>query len=211
MLFCLIWGTVSAALAPAYLKAPVGLSKRADTCHGSCDLHSIRFSDLARAHVESDEDDMAQYLQTTFRDSYMHLQGKPKSSSDDADPNRIFCNFHVMSTSVNKPGTTFQRCLLETAINDFCTVQNKIQINSTYPDPASNKAGLWTTYEFSGFDQSRLYVGVEMNKSDTCKDHWRDLHFNFGQPDIHCRDKLLEQIVDTCMATIEYDVSADRY
>jgi hypothetical protein len=139
---------------------------------------------------------METYLTSVLKESGMTLGGHPDVSSEPKDPSRVFCNFFAKANDT--VGTTFPSCLMETAINDFCTPKQNYLMDSTSPNQTAIKGGRWTTYKFTGFAISGLYVGVELSKSEDCKNHWRGIYANGNMPDRHCHDKLMGAIVNTC-------------
>jgi hypothetical protein len=150
---------------------------------------------MVAAYVSTAEFDMGTYLTNVLRESGVTLGGHPHVSSEPADPSRVFCDFFAKSNDT--VGTTFPACLMETAINHFCTVKQIYWMNSTAPFQTDSKGGSWTTYEFTGFATSGLYVGVEFSKSEDCKTHKRAIYSNGDMPDRHCQDKLMGAIVNT--------------
>jgi hypothetical protein len=152
---------------------------------------------MVAAYVSTAEFDMETYLTSVLEESGMPLCGHPDVSSDPKDPSRVFCNFFAKANDT--VGTTFPPCLMETAIDDFCTPkQDYPRMDSTSPNQTDIKGGLWMTYKSTGFATSGLYVGVELSKSEDCKNHWRGIYVNGNMPDRHCHDKLMGAVVNTC-------------
>jgi hypothetical protein len=210
LLLCLVWVGGTAAFprlnsadqsTTAYTsvipEGPAHLQGRATAGNQTCIPDpSTSFNEMVAAYVPTDEFNMETYLTSVLKESNMTLGGHPHVSSEPADPSRVFCDFFAKAN--DSVGTTFPACLMETAINSFCSVKQTYWMNSTGPFQTDSKGGAWVTYKFTGFATSGLYVGVEFSKSDDCKTHKRAIYPNGVMPDRHCQDKLMGAIVNTC-------------
>jgi hypothetical protein len=141
-------------------------------------------------------------LNATFIEPGMKMGGQPVLASPPNDPDRVYCNF--FPTASDDTGTSFPRCLLETAINDFCTVSQDTWMNNSHPMSSNNRGGRWNTYKFTGYSISGLYIGVEFSKQQECNEHQRGLYSYNNTPDMRCKEKLLGQIVDRCTTPWNY-------
>ncbi len=96
-------------------------------------------------------------------------------------------------------GTSFPRCLLETAINDFCTVSEDVVMNNTSPNSTDSKGGRWKTYKFTGYSISDCMWVWSSAKRRNALDTAGIYPYGDSRPDRRCKDKLLAGIVDRCM------------
>lgn len=175
---------------------PVNLQKRADASNQACDPNAMSWYAMVVVYATTSLGSIMTYLNSTFLESGMEMGGFPKLASSPYDPDRVWCEFFPRVS--DKVGTSFPRCLLETAIDDFCTVTEDTWMNSTHPMSTNNRGGRWTTYKFTGYSISGLYVGAEFSKLPECKDHQRGLYAYNNTPDRRCKEKLLGQVVDRC-------------
>lgn len=136
----------------------VGLRKRGEVCFAD----TTSWYDMVKAYSGNHQQILDRSLTAALKESEMTLTGKLTLASSQNDPNRVFCD--IFPEASGESGTSFPRCLLETAINDFCTVSQDLWINSTSPSSTDSKGGRWKTYKFTGYSISGLYVGLEFSK-----------------------------------------------
>jgi hypothetical protein len=160
---------------------------------------------MVKAYSEKHRQALKDYLYVSLLDNWLALAGDLDLASSPYDPNRVFCV--MIPESSNDSGTYFPRCLLETAIDDFCMVSKDTRMNNSSPFTTGNKGGRWKTYKFTGYSISGLYVGVEFNRLAECDGHWRGIYSYNNIPDRSCRDKLLGEVVDSRMSP-QYSVSS---
>jgi hypothetical protein len=181
---------------PGLSARTVSLRKRTDNDTQVCDPSKVTWYNMINAYIGSNRQSLNASLTETLKESGMTLTGNLSLASSPYDPNRVFCD--IFPQASGSSGTSFPRCLLETAINDFCTVFEDTEIDENIPSLTNSKGGRWKTYKFTGYSISGLYVAVEISKEPECDGHWRYLYPNNDSPDIRCKDKLLGEIVDRC-------------
>lgn len=196
---CLFWALVAVVSATPLAnlqKRVAGNETRGNET--KCDFESTCFNDMIKGNVGDDQTDMEGYLSQVLEESGMTLGGFPSISSPYDEPNRIYCGFFANASG--RLGVTLPRCLMETAIRDFCTVPKETRMDATSPDNSTSRGGRWTTYTFTGYNVTGVYVGIELSKAESCESHRRGLYPQSDpkQPDPHCRDMLMGMIVDTC-------------
>jgi hypothetical protein len=147
---------------------------------------------------------MLNFLNDGLAQSGMVLIEEPQLKSDLTDPNRMFCGINAMVNDTKDVGTSFPKCLLEVAVNEFCTrttdeTINTAGPNSTRPFTGVGRAtGLWSTYKFTGYSISGLYIGLEIIKRDpSCNEHEHTIDNKDGAADPDCKGVLMS-IVEDC-------------
>lgn len=182
----------------------VALQKRTNAVNQTCDAGSMSWFAMVAAHAYVNLISFTNQLNATFVESGMVIGELPKLASSYYDVDRVWCDFFPRAS--DKVGTSFPRCLLETAIDDFCTVPYDTWMNNSHPMSTNNRGGRWTTCKFTGYSISGLYVGADFSKQPECDGHYRGLYAYNGMPDRRCKEKLLGQIVDNCtfFSTVHY-------
>ena len=189
--------TQPALARPGVAARTVGLRKRTDKTTQACDSSETTWYGMVKAYSEKNRQSLNSSLTEGLRESGMTLTGNLSLASSPYDPNRVFCD--IFPKASGNSGTSFPKCLLETAIDDFCTVSQDVQMDGNYPYSVDSKGGLWKTYKFYGYSISGLYIAVEISKAPECDGHRRTLYaYNSKKPDRRCKDKLLGEIVDRC-------------
>jgi hypothetical protein len=173
----------------------IDLRKRTDNGTQKCDPSKMTWYETVEAYSKLNRQSLNESLIEVLGESNMTLTGNLTLASSPYDPNRVFCD--IFPKHYDNSGTSFPKCVLETAIDDFCTVLEDTLIDTNIPFSTNSKGGLWKTYKFYGYSISGLYVAVEIIKTPECAGHRRTLFPNKG-PDQFCKDKLLRQIVDGC-------------
>lgn len=217
MLLCVFWATATAASSslgspgqsivtatssqPTFARPSISapgtdLSERTDNDTQICGPNGTNWYSMVYAYAEPNRQSLNASLIETLKESGMTLTGNLSLASSPYDPNRVFCD--IFPKASDNSGTSFPKCLLETAIDDFCTVNQNTPINENLPFFTSSKGGLWKTYKFTGYSISGLYVALEINRTPECKGHRRTLYPYDNTPDIRCKDKLLGEIVNRC-------------
>ena len=182
----------------------VALQKRTNAVNQTCDAASMSWFAMVATYAFINQASFTNQLNATFAESDMVIGELPKLASSYYDADRVWCDFFPRAS--DEVGTSFPRCLLETAIDDFCTVPYDTWMNSSHPMSTNNRGGRWITYKFTGYSISGLYVGAEFSKQPECDGHYRGLYAYNGMPDRRCKEKLLGQIVDNCtfFSTVHY-------
>lgn len=175
---------------------PVDLQKRADNGTQICDPTKVSWYNTVIAYSEENRQSLNKSLIGILGESEMTLTGNLSLASDLYDPYRVFCD--IFPEDSDRSGTSFPRCLLETAVDDFCTVSEDTPVDENVPSSTKSKGGRWKTYKFTGYSISGLYVALEISKEPECRGHTRFLYPNKNTPDIRCKEKLLGEIVDRC-------------
>ena len=176
----------------------VGAQKRTDSDTQICDPSGMDWFTMVAAYAITSLGSMMGHLKASFSESDMTMEGIPELRSSPYDPNRVYCDFFPKAN--DSTGTSFPRCLLETAIDNFCTVSTDTWMNSSHPMSTNNRGGRWTTYKFTGYLISGLYVGAEFNKEPKCDSHQRALYAYNNTPDRRYKEQLMGQIVDRCLS-----------
>jgi len=170
--------------------------KRANVGNQTCDPSTMSWYDMVKAYSNISQQALTDYLKATPEESNLMLTRDLTMVSSPYDPNRVFCK--IFPKASNDSGTSFPKCLLEAAVDDFCTVSKDTWMNKLSPYTTNSKGGRWKTYKFADYSISGLCVGVEFSKVPECDGHWRGIHFYDNTPDKSCRDKLLREVVDRC-------------
>jgi hypothetical protein len=106
----------------------------------------------------------------------MTLTGNLSLASEPYDPYRVFCD--IFPKDSDHSGTSFPKCLLETAVDDLCTVSEDTHIDENIPFSTNSKSGRRETYKFTGYSISGLYVAVEISREPECDKHKLEFHPN---------------------------------
>jgi hypothetical protein len=128
---------------------------------------------------------------------------RPYLTTNLTESNRPFCDIKVTTNAikVHRPHgvcTSFPRCLLQVAVEHFCKRTQDTKINQTWPNRSINKGGAWSSYKFSSYSISGLYIGVEIDRNPSRKEHEYTIHSNDSTPDAARRHTLM-LIVDDCI------------
>lgn len=141
-------------------------------------------------------------LEKGLRDSNMMLMGTPWLRGEFADHGRLFCGINAMTTFSKELGTSFPKCLMELAVNDFCTRKESQKIGlEAGPNRTDHKVGLWSTYKFTGYSVSGLYIGIEILNHTDCQHLTYTISRNTdheNEPDPQCVGSLMQLVTD-CM------------
>jgi hypothetical protein len=155
--------------------------------------------------------DMKAFLDNGLSDSNMRLLTEPWLTSELVNHDQHFCAINAADTSSGDVGTSFPRCLLNVAVNRFChrTTSQVLRRNDTFgganygPHWSDRKVGLWSTYRFTGYSISALYIGIEIVNDTQCLNHTVTIksnadtnNGNYG-PDAQCYNTLMT-VVDAC-------------
>lgn len=145
--------------------------------------------------AEDWKDGLEEGLRKGLEESEMSLAGTLKLASSPVECYPVFSGFFAdVSGSFEE---YLPRCLMETAVNDFCSVNKRINVSSTGPDVTKAKGGRWHSYSFDDYNRTDLYIGLEIDSdSELCQKYQRVLANDSGGVDLHCKERLLTQIVD---------------
>lgn len=215
MLLCILWATAISAsssfdsLGQSFVAAistqstaarsathTIDLRKRTDNGTQKCDPSESNWYETVKAYSRLNRKSLNESLIEVLGESNMTLTGNLTLASSPYDTNRMFCD--IFPKHYDNSGTSFPKCVLETAIDDFCTVLEDTWVDANLPFSTNSKGGPWKTYKFYGYSISGLYVAVEISKAPECAGRRRTLFPNNQRPDGLCKDKLLRQIVDGC-------------
>lgn len=104
-----------------------GLSERTDNDTQICGPNGTNWYSMVYAYAEPNRQSLNASLIETLGESGMTLTGNLSLASSPYDPNRVFCD--IFPKASDDSGTSFPKCLLETAIDDFCTVHQDTDID----------------------------------------------------------------------------------
>lgn len=181
---------------PGISTRTIGLQEPTGNDTQTCDPNKMSWYNVVIVYSEQNRQSLNKSLIGTLGESEMTLTGNLSLASDPYDPYRVFCD--IFPKDYDRSGTSFPRCLLETAIDDFCTVSVDTPVDENVPSSTHSKGGRWKTYKFTGYSISGLYVALEISKEPECREHKRFLYPKNNTPDLRCKDKLLGEIVDRC-------------
>lgn len=143
------------------------------------------------------ETELNSYLSKELNESGMALAGAPVLISRLKDPVPTYCG--VFTNTSGSYGQSLPRCFIEDAIDNFCNVSALVNVTGSAPNQTDTKGGRWITYHFSNSTNATLYVGLEIDRThERCKNHIRIIQPEDHQVDMHCKDRLMGEIVDRC-------------
>lgn len=145
LLICIFWATTLAASSsldslgqfvvaatstqrtsarPGISARTVGLWKRTDNTTQTCDSSEMTWYVTFIAYSETNGQSLNASFTRGLNEFGMTLTGNLSLASSPYDPYRVFCD--IFPKASNTSGTSFPRCLLETDIDEFCTVKANV-------------------------------------------------------------------------------------
>lgn len=151
-----VTGTIALAADATTSVAPVNLQGRADPSETGSTTTAESGKPVSRAALDlqmcapatNSKEAISEYMNTTLEESGVILTGLPNLVSPTGDPNLAFCDIYAANSS-GVFGYSFPRCLMMTAVDDFCTIIYKtdyeVDVSDSAPHQTDKRGGRWIT------------------------------------------------------------------